>query len=270
NSRYCSHGTAKYKLSNEASQTIRWKYFIHTNTSPQEFAPGDIIFISGKYVVENAEPCMTVAFASTIDTGKPECEFNIHDVPVCDPHGMFYVSVNRIPKDKEDFIYFDAECTKYNSVTGSSNIKMDMTILYPSKSTRFKYLVLLGANIKSENKYIISGFVKFSDSGKMIIEVTDIDYVKSTDFNYNIVESSSSTKSNTWSIIDIIADDIESQSTKNDKPVSSGARNNNTAFDSCETLKNKATVTIEDEHESFTKAGNNHQEKQSEQNKDKS
>ncbi|CAG8497201.1 11896_t:CDS:2, partial [Racocetra fulgida] len=132
---------------------------------------------------------------------------------------------------------------------------MDITILYPSKSTRFKYLGLLGANIKSGNKYIISGFVKFSDSGKMI-EATDIDYFLLT-------------KSNTRSIIDVIADDIESQSTKDDKPVYSGAHNNNTASNSYETLKNRATVTIEDEHKSFTEAENNHQENQSDQDKDK-
>lgn len=131
---------------------------------------------------------------------------------------MFYVGINRKLMETEDFIHFSAECTEYNSVTGSNNIKMEMTILYPSQLVRFKYLGLLGANIKSGNKYIVSGLVKFSDKGKIMIEATDIDYVKSAEFSYNISESPSTIKTNTRSIIDIIADNVESINSQSKKP----------------------------------------------------
>ncbi|RIB19924.1 hypothetical protein C2G38_2244875 [Gigaspora rosea] len=63
---------------------------------------------------------------------------------------------------------------KYNSVTSKSDIKIDMTIIYPSESPKFKYLGKLGSNIK------LCG-----------------------------TKSSQST-TNTQSIIDIIDDDIDS------------------------------------------------------------
>ncbi|CAG8669473.1 17226_t:CDS:2 [Dentiscutata erythropus] len=71
----CSSGVAKYKLTKEMSQTIRWKYFFPTNEQPQVFSSGDIAFIPGKYVVESSDQFLTVV-------GNPKCEFNTTDVPI--------------------------------------------------------------------------------------------------------------------------------------------------------------------------------------------
>ncbi|CAG8533335.1 15639_t:CDS:2 [Dentiscutata heterogama] len=102
------------------------------------------------------------------------------------------------------------ECVKYNGVTGSTNIKMEMIVLYPLQSVRFKYLGSSGINIKVTNNYLISGFIKFSDSNKMLIEATDIDYQKSSIYNFTVSEILSDKLQKTRSIIDIIADDSES------------------------------------------------------------
>ncbi|CAG8471742.1 16370_t:CDS:2, partial [Dentiscutata heterogama] len=59
---------------------------------------------------------------------------------------------------------------------------MEIIVIYSTQSVRFRHLSVLGSNIKRGNIYLISGFVKFSDSDN-------------------------SPKSRT--IIDIIADDIE-------------------------------------------------------------
>ncbi|CAG8730774.1 28930_t:CDS:2, partial [Racocetra persica] len=155
NNHLCSYGFAKYKPSKETSQTIRWKYFFHADEKSRIFMAGDIMFISGKYIVENSEQS------------------------------------NRKPKETEGIIHFGMECTEYNSVTRP-----------------------LGPNIKIGGTYLISGFFKFSQSGKLMIEATEIEYLKITQLNYNIPESSSSSVSNTRSIIDIIADDIDSITTE--------------------------------------------------------
>ncbi|CAG8721722.1 10584_t:CDS:1, partial [Racocetra fulgida] len=100
------------------------------------------------------------------------------------------------------------ECFEYNAITSTSNVKMKMTVLYPFHSIRFqKYLGPSGSNIKLDNAYLISGFVKFSASGKLMIEATEIEYLK-TNVNSNMFESSSSIS--TQSIVNIIADNIES------------------------------------------------------------
>ncbi|CAG8805756.1 2406_t:CDS:1, partial [Racocetra persica] len=211
NSRSCSYGYAKYKISDETSQTIRWKYFFPTSEQPQLFASGDLVFISGKYVAENSEQCITITYASIIDNKNPNREFDMRDVPICIPHCMFSVIVNRNPKDVEEFIHFGVESTEYNAVTGTSNVKMQMTVLYSSQSSRFKnYLGPSGSNIKLGNTYFVSGLIKFSTTGKMVIEATDIDYFKTLTLNYNASESSSSTIPRSRSIIDIVTDDIES------------------------------------------------------------
>ncbi|CAG8642032.1 14881_t:CDS:2, partial [Dentiscutata erythropus] len=136
--------------------------FFSPNESLQLFNFGDIVFISGKYVVENHEECVTVTYANIIDIRKPEREF-------------------------------------------------DMTSV---SSMRFKHLDLLGINIKVTNNYLISGFIKFSDSSKMLIEATDIDYSKSSIYNLTVPEISFDKIQKTYSIIDIIADDSKSTEIK--------------------------------------------------------
>lgn len=90
---------------------------------------------------------------------------------------------------------------------------MEITILYDSQSVRFKHLGASGINIKISNIYIISGFIKFSDSGKMMIEATDIDFQKSPTNHLNTPKISSD-KPKTRSIINIIADDIDPVTTQ--------------------------------------------------------
>ncbi|RIB12528.1 hypothetical protein C2G38_2249450 [Gigaspora rosea] len=185
NSRLCSNGLAKYKLTKELSQTIKFKYFYPTDQLFQTFANSDIVFISGKFIVENMEPCFTIAYSSIIDSSNSDHEFNTIDVPITIP-------------------YF----------TGNSNVKMDMIVIYPQQSPRFKYLGNLGYNIKMQSAYFVSGLFKFSKSDKMMIEATDIDYLKTPTVNINRIESSFSTIANTQSIIDIIDDDIDSTATQ--------------------------------------------------------
>ncbi|CAG8598469.1 17057_t:CDS:2 [Dentiscutata erythropus] len=102
NNRYSSYGVAKYKLSNQISRTIKWKYFFSSSKSPQLFNPGDIIFISSKYVVENYEKCVTIAYASIINTGKPEREFDITSIPICIPHLMISVNDTNVMDENEE------------------------------------------------------------------------------------------------------------------------------------------------------------------------
>ncbi|CAG8668434.1 2436_t:CDS:1, partial [Racocetra fulgida] len=169
-----------------------------------------LVFISGKFIVENSEPCFTIAYSSIVDNGNPNREFDLSNVPITIPHSMYFVTATRQPKNVGDFIHFGAETIQYNSVTGNSDIKMDMTIIYSLHSSRFKYLGHLGSNIKLRSNYFVSGLFKFSKSGKMMIEATDIDYLRTSTINIGGSESSHSTMSNAPSIIDIIDDDIDS------------------------------------------------------------
>ncbi|CAG8533274.1 965_t:CDS:2, partial [Racocetra persica] len=197
------------------SQTIKWKYFFPVNEQPHSFASGDLVFVSGKYVVENSEQCITVTYASTIDDENPNREFDTSNVPTCVPHCMFSVTVNRKPKELDEFIHFGVESVEYNPVTGTPDVKMQMTVLYSCHSTRFqKYLGASGSNIKLRTTYFVSGLFKFSQSGKMVIEATDIDYLKTSNANYIASESSSSVLPGARSIIDIVADDIDSITTQ--------------------------------------------------------
>ncbi|CAG8515194.1 14228_t:CDS:1, partial [Racocetra fulgida] len=98
----------------------------------------------------------------------------------------------------------------YNLVTSTANDKMQITAFYHSQSIRFeKYLGLLGSYIKLDHNYLILGLIKFSTSGKIMIEAMDIDHLKTLNTNKNMFESSPSTIFNTKSIIDIISDDIK-------------------------------------------------------------
>lgn len=98
NNRLCSYGYGKYKVSSQVSCSIRWKCFFSTNEPPLIISSGVIVFITGKYVVENSEECVAITYASIIDTGKPECEFDITGIPICTPHCMITVYVNRTSK----------------------------------------------------------------------------------------------------------------------------------------------------------------------------
>ncbi|CAG8841408.1 15107_t:CDS:1, partial [Racocetra persica] len=176
-SQLCSHGFAKYKLLNEMSYTIQWKYFFPINKQPQIITTGNIVCFLEKFVVENSEQCLTVASANILDTGYSNHEFSIANISSYILHCMLSAFVTRTPQKVNDFIYFGMECLEYNAITSISNIKMKITVLYPFHSIRFqKYLGPSGSNIKLDNVYLISGFIKFSTSGNLMIEATDIDY----------------------------------------------------------------------------------------------
>ncbi|RIB15244.1 hypothetical protein C2G38_2192868 [Gigaspora rosea] len=115
NNRLCLQGLAKYKITKELSQTIKFKYF-STDQPPQIFANGDIIFISGKYIVENSEPCFTVAYSSIVDSGNPNREFDTSDLSITIPHCLYFVVVNRLLKKVENLIHFGIKTVEYNSV----------------------------------------------------------------------------------------------------------------------------------------------------------
>ncbi|RIB18271.1 hypothetical protein C2G38_2185093 [Gigaspora rosea] len=183
NGQSCSYGQAKYNLTKEGSQVIRW---------------------------------------NTLDAGNPNREFDITGVPPCISHCMFSAVVNRKPKQLEEFIHFGVECTEYNPVTGNSGVNMQLTVLYHAESVRFKkYLGHLGSNIKIGSTYLVSGLFKFSMSGKMMIEATDIDYLKILNVNYNTYENFSLSTPGTRSIIDVIANDVETITTQTSKTVES-------------------------------------------------
>ncbi|CAG8483905.1 28576_t:CDS:1 [Gigaspora margarita] len=173
------------------------------------FTTGDIVFILGKYVVENSEPCFTIAYSSVIGNENPNHKFNTTTLPICVPHCMYLAIVSREAKEVSEFVHFGAETIKYNSITSKPNVKMDLTIIYLFQSSRFKYLGPLGSNIKLHSTYFVSGLFRFSKSGKMMIEATDIDYLRTSTIGITTPESSSLT-ANTLSIIDIIDDDVNS------------------------------------------------------------
>ncbi|CAG8701465.1 26284_t:CDS:2, partial [Dentiscutata erythropus] len=150
---------------------------------PKIFSGGDLVFISGKFVVENSEQCVTITYASIIDN-NPSHEFDTTSIPPCIPHCMFSVVVNRKPKELGEFIYFGVKCTEYNSVTGSTNVNMQMTVLYHAGSSRFQNYLGHSAAV-----------------------------------TYNAHENYSSSTPGAQSIIDIIANDIESTPTQVPKVV---------------------------------------------------
>ncbi|RIB11987.1 hypothetical protein C2G38_2102189 [Gigaspora rosea] len=242
NNRSCSTGVAKYKIAEGLTQSIKFKYFFPTDYPSQTFATGDIVFISGKYIVENSEPCFTVAYSSIVNSGNPNREFDTSDVPITIPHCMYFVTVNRAPKNVGELIHFGVETVQYNSVTSNSEVKMDITVIYPHQSVRFKYLGHLGSNIKLRSNYFVSGLLRFSKSGKIMIEATDIDYLKTSTIGISASERSYSTTADAPSIIDIIDDDIDSTATQN-QPKSSGTTINNN-FESGPVKKNNLITKI--------------------------
>lgn len=248
NNRLFLYGLAKYKILNENSQTVKWKYFYTTNEQPQLLTPGDLVFISGKYVLENLEQYITVSYASVINNENPNREFDVSDVPKCIPYCMISVTANQ-SKKVEDYIHFEVESIEYNSVTSSSSVRMQMTVLYLSQAIRFqKYLVTSGSNIKLENTYFVLGLFKFSKSGQVIIKATDIDYLRTSALNHNTFENSSSVNSKHRSIIDIVADNIESVSAQTPLKCakssdSSSKQGNISAFKSMETLVDTGVKT---------------------------
>ncbi|RIB29960.1 hypothetical protein C2G38_2027244 [Gigaspora rosea] len=119
-----------------------------SNEQPKIFTGGVLVFISGKFVIDNSEQCITITYASIINNNSSR-KFDTTNIPLCILHCMFSVVVNHKPKELREFIHFGVECTKYNSVTSNSSINMQITVLYHAGSLRFQnYLGHLGSNIK--------------------------------------------------------------------------------------------------------------------------
>ncbi|CAG8696211.1 1394_t:CDS:10 [Cetraspora pellucida] len=113
------------------------------------FANGNLVFISGKYVVENSKPCFTIAYSSIIDNESPNRKFDMFNVPISIPHCIYSAIVNRKPKKIEEFIQFGVNTIEYNSVTSKPYVKIDMMIIYLLKSPKFKYLGVMATKRKS-------------------------------------------------------------------------------------------------------------------------
>ncbi|CAG8471719.1 36876_t:CDS:2 [Gigaspora margarita] len=166
--------------------------------------------------VKNNSLCGNISAIYTwIDDKNPNHKFDMSDVSICILHCMFSVIFNHIPKEVENFIHFGIETIEYNSVTGPSNVRMQMTVLYSSKSIRLQnYLGTSGSNIKLYNAYIISGLIKFSqtDNIKSIITQTPLNHIESTtysvksdDINVSKLSKTSSDKMQSNSDIDELA-----------------------------------------------------------------
>ncbi|CAG8805432.1 6445_t:CDS:2 [Cetraspora pellucida] len=62
--------------------TIRFKYFLSIEQPVQTFISRDIIFISGKFVIEDSESCFTVAYLSIVNNNNPDHEFDMTSIPL--------------------------------------------------------------------------------------------------------------------------------------------------------------------------------------------
>ncbi|CAG8700008.1 1301_t:CDS:2 [Gigaspora margarita] len=206
-----------------------------------------VVIISAK----NGQSCLygqakyNLTKEGTLDTRNPNHEFDATGVSPCIPHCMFSVVVNRKPKQLEEFIHFGIECNEYNPVTGNSGVNMQITVLYHAEFVRFKkYLGHLGSNIKIGSMYLVLGLFKFSMSGKMMIEATDIDYLKTSNANYNTYENFFLFTPSTRSIINVIADDVETITTQTPKTVKSMIASADRDTISSDPSKNMANITV--------------------------
>ncbi|CAG8772024.1 11387_t:CDS:1, partial [Racocetra fulgida] len=110
--------------------------------------------------------------------------------------------------------YFDAGCYQYNSNTNSRNVHMKLRIFYPTNALRYSYL-RFNNSIKTGKTFIVSGFIRHITPDFTIIELTDFDFI-STNANtiQNVQVSASSVASDNRSDIDLIAEDVESATSK--------------------------------------------------------
>ncbi|CAG8553919.1 14423_t:CDS:1, partial [Racocetra fulgida] len=110
--------------------------------------------------------------------------------------------------------YFDAGCYQYNSSTNSRNVHMKLRIFYPTNAPRFSYL-RVNHSVKIGRTFIVSGFVRRITPDFIIVELTDLDFI-STNANTikNVQVSASSVASNNRSDIDLIAEDVNSTTSR--------------------------------------------------------
>ncbi|CAG8535016.1 12008_t:CDS:2, partial [Racocetra persica] len=95
------------------------KYFFHADEKPCIFIAGDIIFISEKYIVENFEQCVTVGYASTLDSENSTHEF---DIPLCAPHSDDIKSITTETLLKHPvFVTSSTSSVKHNTTITNAN-----------------------------------------------------------------------------------------------------------------------------------------------------
>lgn len=212
-----TQGLAKYQTEENEFKIVHWKYFYPYDQPYTEFSVGDIVMFSGKFIVENLEQYITVSSTCIIATGDHEHVFEADEIPLSTPHCMFPIQVTRDPKELGDSTYFDATSCQYNSITSSKNVHMKLRVFYPTNSPRFTYL-RANNSIKITRSFIVSGFIRRVTSDFTIIEVTDIDFISTNVASLqNVQESTSSSASNNRSVIDLIADDVDSTTLRTSK-----------------------------------------------------
>ncbi|CAG8633593.1 19992_t:CDS:2 [Cetraspora pellucida] len=187
-----TQGLAKYQSDKDVFQFVRWKYFHPFNKPRLDFSPGNILFFSGKFVIEEENEYIMVAYASIIDVGASDNGFKADEIPLCIPHFMSPMKVNNNPKIHNDNVYFGAQCRVYNAFT-AHNVHMDLIVFYPAQATRF------------EKPDIIA------------LEATDIDYLSSSDINFGNFETSSSNAASSLSDLSSIAGEFRSVTSQTPK-----------------------------------------------------
>ncbi|CAG8743236.1 12151_t:CDS:1, partial [Ambispora leptoticha] len=141
----------------------------------------DIVSITGKFVIENSEQYITIASATKVDKKDSSDEFNLELIPLNTPHLMFNTTVICDLNTMGETIHFGVETKEYNSCTGNRDIYMPITVFYPIQHTRFNHL---RANLKIGKPLMISGFLHIIKSTTIMVEATDIDYLRQ-EINYN-------------------------------------------------------------------------------------
>ncbi|RIB23975.1 hypothetical protein C2G38_2071214 [Gigaspora rosea] len=208
-----TQGFAKYQPVLDDFSIIQWKYFYPFEKPYVEFSVGDIVMLAGKFVVENSEQYITASNVCVVATRDPNQEFNAADIPISIPHCMLPVLVKNEPQNLREITYFDTKCSQYNSFTNSKNVLMKIRVHYPANSKRFTYL-RANNSIRTGRTFLISGFFRRISSDMTTMEATDIDSFitpnAKTTFELEDKIFLSSSNSNNRSDIDLIIDEIES------------------------------------------------------------
>ncbi|CAG8447118.1 15142_t:CDS:2 [Dentiscutata erythropus] len=173
---------------------------------------------TGKFIVENNDQYITVFHACVIADGDPKQEFEANEIPLSIPHSMFIVQITREPKECGDSTYFEAVCYQYNAYNNSRNVQMKFRMFFPTNAPRFSYL---RANNSINKPFMVSDFIMCVTSNFTIVEVTDIDFINAnttTNSIKNVQESTSSVASSHRSDIDLIAEDIDAESSTSRSP----------------------------------------------------
>ncbi|CAG8777129.1 14572_t:CDS:1, partial [Racocetra fulgida] len=105
-------------------------------------------------------------------------------------------------------IHFGVETKEYNSCTGNRDIYMPITVFYPIQHTRFNHL---RANLKIGKPLMISGFLHIIKSTTIMVEATDIDYLRQ-EINYNVTKNPYQTTPHALINLNKIADEVSTTS----------------------------------------------------------